>query len=54
MRRAPQLGIAPQGLLFRSRPAILGHRGLHERLKRAPVDLLTFMDGTCRKVTLWP
>src|SRR5215207_9271111 len=44
MRRAPQLGIAPQGLPFLRRRAILGHRGLHERLERARVDLLPFVD----------
>lgn len=40
--RAPQLGIAPQDLLFF--PVILGHRGLHERPERARVDLLPFVD----------
>jgi hypothetical protein len=44
MRRAPQLGIAPQGLPFVRWRAILGHRGLHERLERARVDLLPFVD----------
>src|SRR5947199_3994422 len=44
MRRAPQLGIAPQGLPFLRRRAIPGHRGLHERLERARVDLLPFLD----------
>src|SRR5437660_11605288 len=44
MRRAPQLGIASQGLPFLRRRAILGHRGLHERLERARVDLLPFVD----------
>src|SRR5215207_7208215 len=44
MRRAPQLGIAPQGLPILRRRAILGHRGLHERLERARVDLLPFVD----------
>lgn len=44
MRRAPQLGVALQGLPFLRRRAILGHRGLHERLERARVDLLPFVD----------
>src|SRR5216684_4524850 len=43
-RKMPQLGIAPQGLPFLRRRAILGHRGLHERLERARVDLLPFVD----------
>src|ERR671910_2688548 len=33
-----------QGLPFLRRRAILGHRGLHERLERARVDLLPFVD----------
>src|SRR5947207_15667423 len=44
MRRAPQLGIAAQGLPFLRRRAIPGHRGLHERLERARGDLLPFLD----------
>ena len=43
MRRAPQLGIAPRGLPF-LRPRVLGHRGLHERLERACVNPLPFVD----------
>src|SRR5437660_8714122 len=43
-RRAPRLGIAPRGLPFLRRRAILGHRGLDERLERARVDLLPFVD----------
>src|ERR1051325_5318932 len=44
MRRAPQLGIAPQGLPFLRRLRILDHRGLHERLERARIDRLPFVD----------
>src|SRR6202022_2411681 len=44
MSSPPPLGIAPQGLPFLRRRAILGHRGLHERLERARVDLLPFVD----------
>src|ERR1043166_2406023 len=44
MRRAPQLGIAPQGLPFVRRRVILGYCGLHERLERARVDLGLFVD----------
>lgn len=40
--RAPQLGIAPQDLLFFL--VILGHRGLHERPERDRVNLLPFVD----------
>src|ERR1700677_5254802 len=43
-RGAPQLAIAPQDLPFLRRQAILGHRGFHERLERACVDLLAFVD----------
>src|SRR5712692_3644729 len=35
---------AKYGLPFLRRRAILGHRGLHERLERARVDLLPFVD----------
>src|SRR5258706_5358550 len=42
------IGLAPLapglGLPFPSRRTILGHRGLHERLERARVDLLSFVD----------